>query len=415
MTTLTLTPGQKKAQEMFTQFYLDPDAKILVIEGYSGTGKTTLVKHLIDLIPNLERTLQLIDPSKKDFLELILTATTNKAAENFSQITGHPVSTIHSKLRLRVRRDYRTGETCLVAIDDDFFIGDALLVIDEASYIDDELKKHIFSRTRGTKILMIGDPAQLLNVNSTTSPIFNAGFPTAKLTEVVRQSNQNPILELSTKFRETVNTQHWFRFRPDGHHIQHLPRHAFEQHIVAEFTRPDWKHNDSKVLAWTNKTVVAYNKGINSLISGMPHFQVGDYAICNRHVKKGEQSIKTDQTVLITDITPAVEHDTAGNLYVLDGRSAFFMPTSLEVWKARIRQAKEEGDYHALRCMEEDWIDLRAAYASTINKSQGSTYNTTFIDLDDVKKCGNPDQLARMLYVGVSRARDRLVLTGDLV
>jgi ATP-dependent exoDNAse (exonuclease V) alpha subunit len=58
---------------------------------------------------------------------------------------------------------------------------------------------------------------------------------------------------------------------------------------------------------------------------------------------------------------------------------------------------------------------LRAAYAQTINKSQGSTYDRVFIDLDDLARCSSGDQLARMLYVGFSRARHQVFLTGDLV
>ena len=65
--------------------------------------------------------------------------------------------------------------------------------------------------------------------------------------------------------------------------------------------------------------------------------------------------------------------------------------------------------------MDNNWIDLRAAYASTINKAQGSTYKTVFIDLDDIKRCNSGDQIARMMYVGVSRASQRVWLTGDLV
>jgi ATP-dependent exoDNAse (exonuclease V) alpha subunit len=63
----------------------------------------------------------------------------------------------------------------------------------------------------------------------------------------------------------------------------------------------------------------------------------------------------------------------------------------------------------------ENWIDLRAAYAQTVNKSQGSTYDRVFIDLDDIRRCNSGDQIARMLYVAVSRAREQVFLTGDLV
>ena len=65
--------------------------------------------------------------------------------------------------------------------------------------------------------------------------------------------------------------------------------------------------------------------------------------------------------------------------------------------------------------IERTWIDLRAAYAQTVDKSQGSTYDKVFIDLDDISHCTSGARIARMLYVAVSRARHQVIFTGDLV
>jgi exodeoxyribonuclease V len=58
-------------------------------------------------------------------------------------------------------------------------------------------------------------------------------------------------------------------------------------------------------------------------------------------------------------------------------------------------------------------VDLRAVFAQTVNKSQGSTYDKVFFDLDDLKKCHNGNTLARLLYVGTSRARHQCFFVGD--
>ena len=58
--------------------------------------------------------------------------------------------------------------------------------------------------------------------------------------------------------------------------------------------------------------------------------------------------------------------------------------------------------------------DLRYTYASTINKAQGSTYDTVYIDLNDLAKCNDRDLQLRLLYVAVSRARHKVVFTGDI-
>jgi hypothetical protein len=182
-----------------------------------------------------------------------------------------------------------------------------------------------------------------------------------------------------------------------------------------EFTRPDWKHADSKILAWTNKCVIGFNHYMNTLVTGDPHFQAGDYAICNSFISKGKHTIKTDQMVEITAISEDLhEHGVLGNNFLVDNHW-YFMPKTLASKKERLRKAKAEGDIHIVADIESSWIDLRAAYASTINKSQGSTYKKAFIDLDDVARCNDGNQLARMLYVGISRASEQVFLTGDLV
>ena len=64
--------------------------------------------------------------------------------------------------------------------------------------------------------------------------------------------------------------------------------------------------------------------------------------------------------------------------------------------------------------IENHYVDLRLAYASTVNKAQGSTYDNVYIDLNDIGKCYDKDQVRRMLYVALSRARHKAVFTGDI-
>ena len=414
MTPITLTPDQQNALEQFTQFLTDPSEQVFVLEGYSGTGKTTLVKTLLDRLPNLMKTARLINPSLKKY-DVELTATTNKAAENFGMITGMSVATIHSYLGLRVQTNYETNTTKLVPSKNNSLKEGHLVFVDEASYIDKDLLGWIFKLTRNCKIVFMGDPAQLTPVKSSETPVFAANFPKAKLSQVVRQAEGNPIVDLSTKFRETVNSGEFFKFVPDGHHIKYMDREAFNQAIEAEFCRPDWRYSNSKVLAWTNARVIAYNHHIRDRVMGDPNFQVGDYAVCNKFVASNKKSLKTDQLVCITGIGQDTEHHgVLGNWMTLDYQIELFFPKSLEAKKAMIKQARAMEWFNVVEEAENRWVDLRAAYACTINKAQGSTYDRVFIDLDDIARCNSGDQIARMLYVAVSRAREQVFLTGDI-
>ena len=413
MTQLVLSEDQAKAKSAFVDFLLDPNERVFVLKGYSGTGKSTLTGHLIETVPNIFKTARLLDPSFKEY-EIDLTATTNKAAENLAFISGMSVSTIHSYLGLMIRKDFKTEETFLSRKKNSPDLYRKLLFIDEASFIDKELLKFIFQIMKDSKIVFMGDPAQLTPVKSGSTPVFDAKWPGAELTQVMRQAEGNPIMDLSTKFRHTVNTGEFFSFSPDGHHIRHMSREEFNNLVAEEFGRPDWKFRDSKLLGWTNKCVINYNHAIREHVGGTPEFQVGDYAICNSFVSTHGKSLKTDQMVCISKISePVIECDVLGRYYTLDNAVTFFMPNSLEDRNARIKRAKAEEDVYLLEAIDRSWVDLRAAYACTINKSQGSTFDKVFIDLDDISRCSSGDMIARMLYVGVSRARHHVIFTGD--
>ena len=410
---VTLTDDQNAANEAFSAFLIDPDASVFVLSGYSGCGKSTLIRIIMDEMPKTMKAIQLIQPRYREY-DVSLTATTNKAAENLSQITGMEVKTIHSYLSLRVKTDYRTGVTTLTPRKYEPLTR-KLIFIDEASYIDPALLGFIFQLTEDCKIVFIGDPAQLTPVKMNTAPVFEAGFEGAALTQVVRQAEGNPIIDLSTKFRHAVNTGEFFNFVPDGHHIQRLGRGEFNDAVTQEFSRPDWKYDDSKLLAWTNKRVVEYNHYIREHAHGEPELAVGDYAMVNSYVQIDQQKLKTDQMVNITRIVET-QHKTGamGKTFTVDNYSSWFMPNSMAIRKEAIKYAKANDDYTTLQEIENSWIDLRAAYACTVNKSQGSTYGTVYIDLDDIARCNSGNQIARMLYVAVSRAKNHVFLTGDI-
>lgn len=412
---ISLTAGQAKAEDAFIQFLMDPEEQVFVIEGYSGTGKSTLIK---TLMARLDSYLAKVEHNIVN--DVVLTATTNKAAENFETITGRPVSTVHSFLKFRIKTDYQTGAKELIAASGEL-VRNTLLFIDEASYIDYRTLDMIFKQVENCKIVFIGDPAQLLSPKSFTAPVFSAGFTKAHLSEVMRQLDENgnpksnPITELATAFRHTVETGVWPKFKPDGEYVIWVPQQKFRTIIEAEFTRPDWTYHDSKILAYRNERVIAYNKHIRSLLRGDPRLQEGDYAENNHFINVGERGIKTDQTVLITKMGPEVEeYGFPGHWVEVDFKHKVFFPNDRSAKTRLAARFRADGEYRKAVIVEQ-WIDLRAVFAQTINKSQGSTYKRVYLDLDDIKRCTHGNQIARMMYVGVSRAQLQCFMTGDLV
>ena len=85
MDELKLTPGQQNAFTAITQFLADTNAKVFILKGYAGTGKTTLMKKLISEMQERE-------------LRFSLLASTGRAAKILSNTTQHPAKTIHSEI-----------------------------------------------------------------------------------------------------------------------------------------------------------------------------------------------------------------------------------------------------------------------------------------------------------------------------
>ena len=417
---ITLTEGQQNAFDRFLEFLVNPNEPVFILEGYAGTGKSTLVRELFNKLPDFLKSLDFLGGNAKK-LGVYLTATTNKAASALSIITNQEVRTIHSFLNLRVKTQYTSGiETYLVPTSTDV-VKNSLVFIDEASYIDNELLRLIFKYIdhNTSKIVFMGDPAQLTPVRSTKSPVFDLKAPRASLTEVVRQSKDNPIIDLATRFRGVVNGEDWFSFTTDNIHIKHMDKEEFEKTIKEEFSREDWKYHDSKILAWTNKKVIEYNNLIKEIRTGDTVFTQGDIALNNEFVKgKDRGYLSTDELVQILEVTPTQQLGVDGFMYTVlgvNGPVSLFGPKHLQDKKDLIKKLTQEGNIQDLAEVEGNWVDLRDVYACTINKSQGSTYDKVYIDLSDIAKCKQGNLMARLLYVAVSRAKNEVILTGDLV
>lgn len=409
---ITLTDGQEAAWEFFIAFLLAENMPVMRLAGYAGTGKSTLVRLLLKRLEAYKETWKLLTGDDLPYT-IQLTATTNKAAEALRLLTGQNVQTIHSFLGLRVHTDYTTGRKQLIPGKKAYTKHEYLLFVDEASMVDPRLLELIFDQTRNCKIVFMGDPAQLPPVKFNGCPVFLAEFPEAALTEVVRQAAGSPINELATQFRHTVADGVWRPFTPDGDTVIHLDREAFDQALMAEMSRPDWKYADSKLLAYTNARAIVYNNALRAHVQGNPELQPGDYAVCNSYVRVDEKKISTDDLVYIKEIeAPETIHNIRGRYVTVNEDFRTFAPYDPKDIERAMKWATDNKKWSIQREVE-GWIDLRAAYAQTVNKSQGSTYDRVFIDLDDIASCTNGNLIARLMYVAVSRARYQVYLTGD--
>lgn len=436
---IVLNEGQKACIKQVHGFLGSSAETFMVIDGAGGTGKTTVAKHIVKTLHEYHKTRALLGFKGKTELKVAFTATTNKACEALRFALGGPgevvqdVPTIHSFLRLIMAENPVTMKDELTDSDPNLRLGKMLVFIDEASYIDEELMAYIEAKvTPGeTKVIFMGDPAQLKSAGSKRMPVFDNGtYRRAVLTKVERFDESTPIHDLAVKLRELILAGD-FRIPKcpiDGKHIIWLPRPQFDRLMLSDMSSNDWSYSTSKFLAYRNKRVQQYNKGLYEHIQGSRNFRAGDYAVNNHFVSgtKASGGIGTDRMVFIDAIEPTVELDVPGHWVYLDGQDKrkFFLPDDHNAivrmqrrYFRLMERAENEHDEHVARehfkKIKNTWIDLRPIYSQTVYKAQGSTFRRVFIDLADLGYCPDPEQRMRMLYVACSRARKQLFLTGD--
>ena len=414
-----LTQDQEKAKQELLGFLVSDTSKFFVLSGYAGVGKTFLIQHVQEAYNTCIAKMNQVTGGTKP-KQWVYTATTNKAVHSLKQaVHDTEVRTIHSLLGLRVRNDYKKGQSFVSQAYGVDNVENSIVVIDEASYVDYQLL-HYINKTisDSSKVIFMGDPTQLTPVGLNHCPVFkNTCEDKYALTEVVRQSKQHPLTPLLDSFRQYIlGLTQQFPKVTTCNFIQVVDTPTFEQMLLKEFNS-EWHSSMSKVLAWRNKTVIKYNDFIFNALNNRTSFAIGDIVTNNHAVG---QYLKTDAEVEIVGGCSTQSLGYKGTNYLVETSSGIsvpvFVPDKQSDYTRAKNKAVKEGQTKDVQVIMDTWADLRPAFASTVNKAQGSTYDKVFIDLSDFKPMVHKDpiQLARLLYVAMSRAKYQVIFTGDL-
>ena len=194
------TEGQETALKMVEALMRAPAPQIGILQGYAGTGKTTLIKTIASL-----------------YGEPMVLCPTGKAALRVREATGLSAQTIHRFL-YKPFEDEKTGETRFARKSAESVerTTNGLVVIDEASMVGRDLWEDLWDVVQilGLRILLVGDTFQLAPVETKKidedpfCPLTMVDTPfVAKLTEITRQALDSPILRASLLLRESSNIQ----------------------------------------------------------------------------------------------------------------------------------------------------------------------------------------------------------------
>lgn len=416
-----LNEGQKQAAVGVFEFLMS-DEKEMIISGPAGSGKTFLVADIVDrVIPEYQNACKMLGiPPVYD--EVVLTATTNKASEVLHEAIGRPTQTIHSFMNLVIKEDFKTGRVNLTPSKSWGVHHGVIIFVDEAYVIDSVLRRFILEGTFNCKIIYVGDHCQLGPVMEVISPIHTANLRTYVLTKPERNAGQPALVKLCNQLRETVETGIFKPIQIVPGVIDLVSGSQMEQEIEKHFLNIDI---NSRILAYSNVRVIDYNDHVRGLRALPDEYTVGEVLVSNSAMRFGENRISVEEEVTINKIYPELKTIQLGQSISFEVFEADIIASGRLIQRVKIPKDRKYftdlvkyfariKDWNIYFELKNTYPDFRQRDAQTIHKAQGSSYEITFIDAENLSSCNNPDVAARLLYVAVSRSRNRVVFYGNL-
>ena len=434
-----LSEEQETAFKYILDFISSPDRRQMLLSGYAGTGKSSLLNVLLDHF----------ETNRK--YDIYCTAPTNEAVRVISKLTGRTKfdKTIYSLLGLAlVEEDDKPPK--LKVISKKCTIGDYELVfVDEASMIQSELFDIMQKQLREfsyLKVIYIGDDAQLPPVKDEgkDSKVFQIQ-DMVKLVQIQRTAKGNPIIEVATQIRNNLDSpvdvfSKETILLESGDGIEfHTERNKYLELMYNDFKSQEYKDNPNyvRVAAYTNKTVDALNKRIRKEI--FKEADLKDYMENEDVVVDVPVIDQTDNHIVFTvgerlrvRSSKLFEDHEEGFKYwtltVIDYESRFPTPHVINVIdKDYLRAYRLVLSKYAMKAKEDSnrvskgeawrpyfkfknqfsWV--KYSYAMTIHKCQGGTFNHVYVINKDCNVLSwNHVERNKLKYVAFTRASNLL-------
>jgi len=414
-----MTEEQQEAAKKIHAF-LESNETEFVLSGYAGTGKTYTIGRALEPIARTYTRWVNGEPMEKS--NVVYVAPTHKAtgvlADALESAGGvGECMTIHSLLACRKVRE--NGRVQFLPNRDKQQIGGyEVIVVDEASMIGKEMRGWLLSAIKGhrAQIIWMGDPAQLPPVND-TSVVFDLVCPTARLETIMR--NGGIVQDAATQVRLHIADMdtRWAEQGEDAH--GKIVRVEHEEFLSAYLE----KRQTAKMLAWRNDSVDYLNDWVRQQIyDDSQPFHVDERLVCvsswSNHdetiLLHSEDELVVNQLAELRDlngigyyqVTMRHERYDSIKLDVLHPESVAEHERQLAALKSKaLEDRRKWSDFYKL---SERFVKVRPGWATTVHKSQGSTYDEVFVVETDLRGC--KDHLTRnmLTYVAYSRARREL-------
>jgi exodeoxyribonuclease-5 len=263
---ITLNDEQYEGINKIRAWLKNKNSKFFTLSGFAGVGKSTCIKKIVD----------------EYRFGICVSAPTHKACKIIYKFTRKQSQTLHSLLGLRPDLEissYNPNDPSFAPIALPR-IGDySLCIIDECSMINSELFNLIIEQLKKTKtkVLFMGDRAQLPPINQTISPVFiSEDIEKYHLSKVERQKDDNPLLFLYDNLRNSLtdisgNFERKTNINDNGDGVIFtINKKEFRKLVLEKFKSEEFKKDFDYVkgLAWKNNTVMISNKIIRDELFG---------------------------------------------------------------------------------------------------------------------------------------------------
>lgn len=353
--------------------------KFCIITGGAGTGKTTIIKAILEQLQSKSQT-------------VYLCAFSGKAAARLKEATKQEASTIHRMLGFMGTKF--TVES----------LQGRCVIVDEASMVDSELMAEIIKRNPD-KLVLVGDEAQL--------PPVGKGQPfhdiialrsdvVCNLTTCYR--NSEAVFRAATAIRNGEPVEDFEKSENEVWRILQTGNDEHTHMAIIDQVKQGFFDFDQDIILCPkngNREMVASVDGLNADIAAIIHprephetFVVGDRIMNTKNLPEKDIWNGTTGKVIAVNMDGGVHIDL--DEPVIDWKRS----SSTDIfYKTQIKLTKKEAK------------DLKLAYAMTVHKSQGSQYrNVVFVCLSrDARQLLNRP----LIYTAVTRTKEKCIVIGE--
>lgn len=435
-----LLPSQRELLVELENFlYAGSDRSVFVLNGYAGTGKTSVVGAFIKALGELRR-------------PVVVLAPTGRAAKVAAGFSGHPASTIHKRI-------YRGDSTD--PSNTQFFLApnqqrDTLFIVDEASLINDipgsgrsllaHLIHHVYS-SPGCRLLLIGDEAQLPPVGQTSSTAMDFNRLRALGLEPVGYTLDLPVRQAAES--GIIHNAHYIRWMlthpendiPPEIDIRYPDVEVITSRELDDYLASSWSkvgQEETLIITRSNKRANDFNQAIRRLVMyAEDPLERGDRIVISKNdyfwSKRNQLRtfIANGDTAEVTWVGKTekaygryftnvelrlIADDSIVNAYIMLRSLVCEGPAiprqEMEKLFDRVADAyKGEVSVKIKGVMEDPYfnaLQAKYAYCVTCHKAQGGQWKHIYIDMGGIAPETLDSDFYRWLYTAMTRATEKV-------